>query len=64
MKKLNELTKEQKLTLKQRLLDDETYDSEGRGASYGELASADRLVSDERLEEVFGTTEFSEDDFL
>ena len=43
----DELNAEQRLALKQRILDEETYEIEGRGASYGELAEADGLVSNE-----------------
>lgn len=61
---LCELTREQKLELKRRMIDDEIYETEGRGASWGELAEADAEVGDEALAERFGGTEFSEEDFF
>lgn len=60
----NELNAEQRLTLKQRMLDEELYETEGRGASYGELAEAGSLVSDEKLGEKYGGTVFVKEDFL
>ena len=54
----DELTEEQKIYLKQQIL----VDSQ-ESVSYGELAMADELVSDEELEEVYGGTVFSEEDF-
>ena len=36
---------------------------EGRTASYGEIANADEIVSDEKLEEAYGATSFVPDDF-
>lgn len=59
----DELNAEQRLALKQRILDEETYEIEGRGASYGELAEADGLVSNEKLRERYEGTEFVPDDF-
>lgn len=58
-----ELNYDQLTELKQRMVDDEIYTVEGRGASYGELVSADELVTDEKIEEAFGSTEFVEEDF-
>ena len=58
----DELSKEQKLELKQRLLV-ERNEQKGEGTSYGELADADGLVDDRTLEEAYGGTEFSPDDF-
>ena len=63
MEKLKDLNKGQKLYLKQDLLTKELIDIEGRTPSYGELASADELVTDGKLEEAFGSTEFVEEDF-
>lgn len=60
---LDQLSTEQKLLLKQRMLDEETYETEGRGASYGELADADRLVTDGKLRERYEGTEFVPEDF-
>lgn len=56
--KLKDLTSDQKLELKQALL---TQDCD---VSYGELANADELVSDKQLEDAYGDTEFTEDDFF
>lgn len=56
--KLSELTPEQKLELKQNFL------SRNNDVSYGELADADKLVSDQELEEEYGSTEFTADDFF
>ena len=55
---LQELTKEQKTLLKQSLLF-----KNGKSVFYSELADADSLISDEELEEEFGSTVFSPDDF-
>ena len=38
-------------------------DEKGESPSYGELADADRFVSDQELEAEFGNTEFVPDDF-
>lgn len=62
--KFSELNSDQRLQLKQRMLDDELYRTEGRSASYGELAHAGSLVTDEALEKEYGGTEFSPDDFF
>ena len=56
--KLKDLTPVQKLELKQTLL------TQDRDVSYGELANADELVSDKQLEDAYGDTEFTEDDFF
>lgn len=60
--RLDDLTAEQRLELKQRILDDRN-EHLGEGTSYGELANADELVDDEVLEAEYGGTEFSPDDF-
>lgn len=60
--RLDELSEEQKLELKQRILEDRN-EHLGEGTSYGELANADELVDDEVLEAEYGGTEFSPDDF-
>lgn len=57
--RLDELTREQKIELKQNMLF-ERLDN----PSYGELADADHLVSDEELEKKYGNTEFVPDDFM
>lgn len=56
--KLKDLTPDQKIELKQALL------TQDRDVSYGELANADELVSDKQLEDAYGDTEFTEDDFF
>lgn len=56
--KLKDLTPDQKRELKQSLL------TQDRDVSYGELANADELVSDKQLEDAYGDTEFTEDDFF
>ena len=56
--KLKDLTLDQKIELKQALL------TQDRDVSYGELANADELVSDKQLEDAYGDTEFTEDDFF
>lgn len=55
---IKDLSVEQKLELKQNFL---TKDND---VSYGELARADELVSDEELEEEYGDVEFTNDDFF
>lgn len=60
---LKDLNKDQRKQLKARLLDDELMEVEGRTASYGEIANADEIVSDEKLEEAYGATSFVPDDF-
>ena len=57
-----ELNEEQRLELKQRILT-ERNEQKGEGTSYGELADADDLVSDEDAKDWAEGTEFSEDDF-
>ena len=59
---LKDLTAEQRLELKQRILEDRN-EHLGEGTSYGELASADELVDDEVLEAEYGDTEFVPEDF-
>lgn len=57
-----ELNEDQRIQLKQRILVDRN-EAIGEGTSYGELADADELVSDEDLEACYDGTEFSPDDF-
>lgn len=57
---LGELGRDRRVALKQAML---VEDAGGDGVSWGELADADRLVSDERLEERYGGTTFTEEDF-
>ena len=59
----DELNEDQRLELKQRILT-ERNEQRGEGTSYGELADADDLVSDEDLKDWYGGTEFSPDDFV
>ena len=59
---LKELNSEQRLQLKQDILT-RRMDEKGESPSYGELADADRLITDEELEAEFGNTEFVPDDF-
>lgn len=58
-----ELSDDQLVELKQRMADDEIYETEGRGASYGELAAAES-IPDERVFELYDGVDFSNDDFL
>lgn len=60
---LKDLNKDQRRQLKARLLDEELMKVEGRTASYGEIANADEIVSDEKLEEAYGATSFVPGDF-
>lgn len=62
--RLRDLNDDQRLQLKQKVIDDRCYKSEGRSASCGELAAADSLVADEELEKEFGDTDFVEEDFF
>lgn len=59
----DELNAEQRLALKRSMLDEELYETEGRSASYGELADADKLVTDGKLKERYEGTEFVPEDF-
>lgn len=58
----DELNDEQRLELKQRILT-ERNEQKGEGTSYGELADADDLVSDEDAKDWAEGMEFSPDDF-
>jgi len=58
----DELNDDQKVELKQRILT-ERNEQRGEGTSYGELADADDLVSDEDARDWAEGMEFSEDDF-
>lgn len=59
---ISELTQEQKITMKQNLLM-ERYDERGETPSWGELADADTLVTDEEIEAEYGAVDFVEGDF-
>ena len=61
--KLKDLNDDQRRQLKERILTDR-MDAKGGSPSYGELADADTLVTDEELEAEFGDTEFVHDDFM
>jgi hypothetical protein len=58
----DELNEDQRMELKQHIIT-ERNEHRGEGTSYEELALADDLVSDEDLEDWYGSTEFSPDDF-
>lgn len=58
----DELNEDQRIELKQRILM-ERNDRSGEDTSYGELANADNLVSDEDARNWSAGMEFSEDDF-
>ena len=58
MLNFNELTWEQKLQLKQQILVDRE-----QNLSWGEWVMADSIVSDKELEDMYGDTVFSKDDF-
>lgn len=60
---VRELSDDQLVELKQRMADDEIYATEGRGASYGELAAAES-IPDERVFDLYDGVDFSNDDFL
>lgn len=60
---VRELSDDQLVELKQRMVDDEIYEVEGRGASYGELAAAES-IPDDRVFELYDGVDFSNDDFL
>ena len=60
--KLKDQNDDQRLQLKQRILTDR-MDAKDESPSYGELADADTLVTDEELEEADGGTEVVADDF-
>lgn len=60
--KLKELNESQKLELKHQILISRN-EQRGEGTSFGELAMADELVSDEELADKYGGTEFVPEDF-
>ena len=59
---VHELSRDQLTELKQRMIDDEINETEGRNASYSELANAES-VPDEKVFEKYEGVEFSNDDF-
>ena len=58
----DELNEDQRFELKQRILM-ERNDAKGEGTSYGELADAGELVSDQDAKDWAEGMEFSNDDF-
>ena len=58
-----DLNNEQRLYLKQHMLDQKLIETEDRTASIGELIEADELITDKELEDEFGATYFTEEDF-
>ena len=59
---VRELSRDQLTELKERMIDDEINETEGRNASYGELANAES-IPDEKVFEKYDGVEFSNDDF-
>lgn len=62
--KIRELNRGQLIELKQSYLSDKMLREEDRTPSYGELADADELVSDEEIFAQHDDTSFSPDDFF
>lgn len=58
----DDLSHDQIVELKQRMLTDR-LDKDGESPSYGELADADELISDEEVRKEFDGTAFSPEDF-
>ena len=65
MKKVTvrDLSREELVELKERYLDSYLMETEGRTASYGEIARADELVPDETVFEAYECFDFVEEDF-
>lgn len=61
---VRELTSEEMVFLKVCLLMENLDKNEGRSPSWGELAVADELVSDEEVFAAYEGTVFSPDDFI
>jgi len=61
--KVTELSRDQLIMLKQSMLEDRNAAND-EGTSYGELAEADNLISDDEAFTTYAGVEFSEDDFL
>ena len=59
---VDELNRAQLVELKERMLCDQLAEK-GEGASYGELAKADELISDDAVMEAYCHTNFTADDF-
>nr|DAD87552.1 MAG TPA: hypothetical protein [Siphoviridae sp. ctAUQ2] len=60
---VQELNRDQLVEIKQSMLL-ERMDAEGDWPSWGEMADADSLISDEDVFEEYANTEFTEDDFF
>lgn len=61
---VRQLNRDQLTELKERMVDDEINETEGRSASCGELADAGESVPDEKVFERYAGTEFVNDDFF
>lgn len=61
---VQELTRDELVCLKQDYLDERLYETEGRSASYSEIADADELVSDEKIFAVYSGYDFCHGDFF
>lgn len=59
---VRKLNRDQLTELKQRMVSDEIYESEGRTPSYGELADAEG-IPDEKVFEKYEGIDFVPDDF-
>lgn len=59
---ITELNREQIVELKQGYLIQQA-DENGFSPSWGELANADELITDDEVIDFFGSVEFSDDDF-
>lgn len=59
---VDELNRAQLVELKERMLYDQLAEK-GEGTSYGELAEADELISDDAVMEEYRHTNFTADDF-
>ena len=60
---VRELNRDQLTELKQRMVDDEINEAEGRSASYGELADAES-IPDEKVFEKYDGIDFVPGDFF
>lgn len=58
-----DLNRDQLIELKEHMLT-ERYDERGESPSWGDLAEADDIISDEEVFEEYGGTQFSMDDFF
>ena len=60
---VKELNRDQLVQLKQNMLVEKHIDTTGHFPSWGELADADSLLSDDDVEQEFADVEFVTDDF-